>query len=70
MKKQQKQIVKMNLSLEKDFYALLQERARADYMRVSTWTKQLLMRSLLEKNNDDSKCLTKNGTGMDLQQRG
>jgi hypothetical protein len=68
MKRNKKQIVKMNLSLDKDFYVLLQEKARADYMRVSTWTKQLLMRSLLEKNNDDTKCLTKNGSTMGLQQ--
>ena len=67
MKRNKKQIVKMNLSLEKDFYVLLQEKARADYMRVSTWTKQLLMRSLLEKNNEDTKCLTQNGTRMGLQ---
>ena len=59
------QNVKMNLSLDKDFYELLQERARTDYMRVSTWTKQLLMRSLLEKNNsDDSKCVTQNGNSI------
>lgn len=68
MKRTKKQIVKMNLTLDKDFYILLQEKSRADYMRVSTWTKQLLMRSLLEKNNEESKCLTKNGTGMGLQQ--
>jgi len=67
MKRTKKQIVKMNLSLEKDFYVLLQEKARADYMRVSTWTKQLLMRSLLEKNNEDTKCLTQNGNRMGLQ---
>ena len=67
MKRNKKQIVKMNLSLEKDFYVLLQEKARADYMRVSTWTKQLLMRSVLEKNNDESNCLTQNGNRMELQ---
>lgn len=67
MKRTKKQIVKMNLSLEKDFYVLLQEKARADYMRVSTWTKQLLMRSLLDKNNDESNCLTQNGNRMELQ---
>ena len=59
--------VKMNLSLEKEFYELLQERAKQDYVKVATWTKQYLMKCLLEKNNsDDSKCLTKNGTTMGL----
>lgn len=68
MKKIKKsQNVKMNLSLEKDFYDLLQERAKNDYVKVATWTKQYLKKGLLEKNNsDDSKCLTKNGTNMEL----
>jgi predicted DNA-binding ribbon-helix-helix protein len=61
------QNVKMNLSLERNFYELLQERAKNDYVKVATWTKQYLMKGLLEKNNsDDSKCLTKNGTNMEL----
>jgi hypothetical protein len=67
MKKVQKtQNVKMNLSLERDFYELLQEKAKNDYVKVATWTKQYLKKGLLEKNNDDSKCLTKNGTNMEL----
>ena len=65
MKNTQK--VKMNLSLERDFYELLQQRAKNDYVKVATWTKQYLMKGLREKNNsDDSKCLTKNGTNMEL----
>ena len=68
MKKIKKQqVVKMNLSLEREFFELLQEKAKKDYVRVATWVKQYLMKNLLEKNNDDSKCLTKNGTGMGLQ---
>ena len=55
----------MNLSLEKDFYELLQDRAQKDYMRVSTWVKQYLKKGLLE-NNSDSNCLTTNGTHMGL----
>jgi len=58
--------VKMNISLERDFYELLQEKAKNDYVKVATWTKQYLKKGLLEKNNDDSKCLTKNGTNMEL----
>ncbi len=59
--------VKMNLSLEKGFYELLQNRAKQDYVKVATWTKQYLMKCLLEKNNsDESKCLTNNGTTMGL----
>ncbi|MGD0581492.1 MAG: hypothetical protein ABR974_00950 [Bacteroidales bacterium] len=66
MKRLKKQTVKMNLSLEKDFYELLQDRAKNDYVKVATWTKQYLMKCLLEKNNSDSKCLTQNGTTMGL----
>lgn len=59
--------VKMNLSLEKAFYELLQSRAKQDYVKVATWTKQYLMKCLLEKNNsDDSKCLTNDGATMEL----
>ena len=65
-KRKNQQTVKMNLSIDKDFYGLLQENARKDYMRVSTWVKQFLMRNLLEKNNSDSKCQTKNGNHMGL----
>ena len=56
----------MNLSIDKDFYGLLQENARKDYMLVSTWVKQFLMKNLLEKNNSDSNSLTKNGNSMEL----
>jgi hypothetical protein len=67
MKKRKNQPkVKMNLSIDKDFYGLLQENARKDYMRVSTWVKQFLMRNLLEKNNSDSKSQAKNGNHMEL----
>ena len=53
------QIIKMNLSLEKDFYELLQANAKRDYMLVSSWTKQFLKKNLLDKNKCDSKLLTK-----------
>jgi hypothetical protein len=66
MKRLKKQTVKMNLCLDKDFYELLQDRARNDYVRTATWTKQYLMKCLLEKNNSESKCLTQNGTTMGL----
>jgi predicted DNA-binding ribbon-helix-helix protein len=69
MKKIKKQqVVKMNISLEREFFELLQEKATKDYVRVATWVKQYLMKNLLEKNNsDDSNCLTNNGNRMGLQ---
>lgn len=60
------QIVKMNLSLDKEFYELLQDKAEKDYVRVATWTKQYLMRNLLEKKNESIKCVTEDGTAMEL----
>ena len=66
MKKMKKQkVVKMNISLEREFFELLQEKAKQDYVRVATWVKQYLMKTLLEKNNSDNKSLTKNETGME-----
>ena len=64
MKKIKQSNVKMYLSLDKDFFELLQEKAKQDYIHVATWTKQFLMKNMLYKNNSDSKCLTKNGTTM------
>lgn len=64
MKKIKKQsVVKLNLTLEKDFYELLQAHAKEDYVRTATWVKQFLKKNLL-KNNDEVKCLTQNGTEM------
>ena len=44
--------VKMNLSLEKEFFDLLQKNAADDYMLVSTWTIRLLKKSLLGDNKN------------------
>ena len=61
--KQKLERVKINLTLEKEFYDLLLFEAAQDYMKVATWTKQLLMKSLLG-NNKDSNTLTKNEHGI------
>ncbi len=53
--KKEKQIIKLNLSLEKDFYDLLKKKASGDYIRVSTWVKQFLMKSLIKNNGKKSK---------------
>ena len=46
-----KQNVKLNLTLDRSFYQVLQKRAKQDYVATATWTKQLLKRHLLEKND-------------------
>ena len=55
-----KPMVKMNLTIDPEFFNLLKEHASSDYSRVSTWTKQYLMKSLLQKN-EEANCLTNNG---------
>ena len=42
--------VKVVLTLDQDFFKLLEAKAQADFMKVTTWTKQFLMKSLLEYN--------------------
>ena len=42
--------VKMNLCIDKPFFDLLQEKADQDYMRVSTWTKWFLKKTLLDQH--------------------
>jgi hypothetical protein len=59
------QVIKMNLTLTREFYQLLQDNARADYMKVATWTKRFLMKSLLDRHKAEGKCLTQNGTEME-----
>lgn len=55
--------VKMNLTLSKEFYQVLQDNAKSDYVKVATWTKQFLMKNL---NGDKAakKCVTKNEATM------
>lgn len=57
------QNVKMNLTLSPEFYQVLKENARNDYVKVATWTKQFLMKNL---NGDklEKKCVTENEAAM------
>ena len=47
-----KPMVKMNLTIDPEFYELLKENASLDYVKVSTWTKQFLMKSLLHQDEN------------------
>ena len=49
-----KTTIKMNLSLDKDFYDIIKRNAELNYVRPATWVKQQLMRAVLGKNNDDN----------------
>ncbi len=57
-----KENVKINLTLTRDFYQLLKKNASDDYMKVATWTKRFLMKSLIDGHNKESKRITKNET--------
>jgi len=57
--------VKMNLSLEREFYQVLKDHAETDYVKVATWTKQFLMKNLSEGHKADSKCVTPNEKAME-----
>ena len=55
---------KMNITVSKEFYDELKQQAKQEHLLVSTYAKQLLMKSLLANNNEENKCLTKNGKSM------
>ena len=57
--KQKLQKVKMNLTLEKEFFDLLQQQADEDFIKVATWTKRFLKKNLLTRNKP-SQSLTEN----------
>lgn len=44
--------VRVNLSLEYEFYKILENYAKNDYIQVATWTKQFLMKNLQDKKSD------------------
>ena len=55
---------KMNITISKEFYDELKQQAKQEHLLVSTYAKQLLMKSLLANNNEENKSLTKNGESM------
>lgn len=52
--------VKMNLTLPKGFYELLQHESRRDFMKTATWVKRFLMKHLLKEHNTELKGGTNN----------
>jgi hypothetical protein len=51
-----KKKVRLYLTVDKQFYDQLIEKAKSDYMKVATWTTRFLMKELAEYNKSD--CLT------------
>jgi predicted DNA binding CopG/RHH family protein len=54
---------RMNITLSEKFFSQLKEQASKEHLLPSTYAKQLLMKSL-PINNEENKCLTKNGKAM------
>ena len=54
-----KKMKKLNLSLEAEFYELLEEQSKNEHLMISSNAKRLLKKSLLA-NNIESKPLTPN----------
>ena len=53
--KSEKDNVKMNLTLPKGFYELLQHESKSDFMKTATWVKRFLMKHLLLEHKKESK---------------
>jgi len=53
----------MNLTISPEFYQVLQQNAKTDFVKVATWTKQFLMKNL-KGDKLEKKCLTKNEAAM------
>jgi hypothetical protein len=51
-----KKKVRLYLTVDKQLYDQLIEKAKSDYMKVATWTTRFLMKELAEYNKSD--CLT------------
>lgn len=43
------EVVRLNLTLDKEFFALLKEKAKKDYLQVGTWTQQFLKKKLIDE---------------------
>ena len=60
-KSKEQEVVKLTLTLNKDFYDLIQQKAEDEFLKVATYIRRLLKQNLLDKNNyDDLKSLTQN----------
>lgn len=62
---EKKQNVKMNLSLDREFYDFLKNKAEDDYIQVATWVKQFLKKNLAEDNKREEKCETEDERRME-----
>ena len=48
-----KKMVRLYLTVDREFHTQLVQKAKSDFMKVATWTTQYLMRSLSNNNKSD-----------------
>jgi hypothetical protein len=63
--KKKNEAVKLNLSIDQEFYQVLKDHAKSDFVPVATWTKQFLMKRLSAGHNPSVKCVTQNEQRME-----
>ncbi len=51
MNKLKKHAVKMNITMSQEFYDYLQKLAAQNYLKPSTYVKQLIMKTVLDTNH-------------------
>ena len=57
--------VRLNLTLDTEFFELLKDKADSEYLLVGQWVRRYLMKNILSAdNNTYSKCTTQNETNM------
>lgn len=54
LKENEKDNVKMNLTLPRGFYELLVHESDKEYIKTATWVRRFLMKHLLVKHNVES----------------
>jgi len=57
-----KKMVRLYLTVDREFHTQLTQKAKADFMKVATWTTQFLMKELSDYNKPDCLTLQPNGT--------
>ena len=63
MKKNHDQQVRLTLSIDRDFFEVLEQSAHRDFLKVATFVKRHLMKTITPNSTEVNKCIT-NGKDM------
>ena len=55
MSKHQKKNIKMNLTLNRDFFMTLKDLAEKNHLKTATWVKQFLIRKVMEQQQEENR---------------